>query len=85
MIFLLGASYELEMIKSDVQGAIRELKHWMERETMPFNLLLPFDKAFVKHDPYGVILIIGAWNYPFLLTFQPLIGAIAAGNYIPQY
>ncbi|ODN04714.1 Aldehyde dehydrogenase family 3 member B1 [Orchesella cincta] len=75
-----GASYELELIKTDTIAAIRELKNWMRREMMPFNLLLPFDKAFVKHDPYGVVLIIGAWNYPFLLSLQPLIGAIAAGN-----
>ena len=31
-------------------------------------------------DPYGVVLIIGAWNYPLHLTLGPLAGAIAAGN-----
>ena len=31
-------------------------------------------------DPYGVVLIIGAWNYPLHLTLAPLAGAIAAGN-----
>ena len=35
---------------------------------------------YVHHEPYGICLIIGAWNYPYLLTLSPLIGAIAAGN-----
>lgn len=35
---------------------------------------------YVHPEPYGVCLIIGAWNYPFVLTLAPLIGAIAAGN-----
>lgn len=35
---------------------------------------------YVHSEPYGICLIIGAWNYPFLLNLSPLIGAIAAGN-----
>ncbi|XP_054994473.1 aldehyde dehydrogenase family 3 member A2 isoform X4 [Sorex araneus] len=38
------------------------------------------DEAYVQPEPLGVVLIIGAWNYPIVLTIQPLIGAIAAGN-----
>jgi acyl-CoA reductase-like NAD-dependent aldehyde dehydrogenase len=34
----------------------------------------------IRKDPYGVVLIIGAWNYPIQLTLLPMIGAIAAGN-----
>lgn len=39
-----------------------------------------FDKVVIRKDPYGVILVIGPWNYPFQLSMIPLIGAIAAGN-----
>lgn len=35
---------------------------------------------YVHREPYGICLVIGAWNYPFLLTLSPLLGAIAAGN-----
>ena len=35
---------------------------------------------YVHPEPFGICLIIGAWNYPFLLTLSPLVGAIAAGN-----
>ena len=36
--------------------------------------------AYIRREPLGVVLIIGAWNYPFQLTIHPLIGAIAAGK-----
>lgn len=38
------------------------------------------DSVELHKDPYGVVLIIGAWNYPIQLTLVPLLGAIAAGN-----
>ena len=37
-------------------------------------------RSFTVQEPYGVVLIMSPWNYPFLLTMEPLIGAIAAGN-----
>ena len=36
--------------------------------------------AYIRREPLGVVLIIGAWNYPFQLTIHPLITAIAAGK-----
>lgn len=38
------------------------------------------DDCFVRREPLGVVLIIGAWNYPLQLILLPLIGAIAAGT-----
>lgn len=38
------------------------------------------DSVELHKDPYGVVLIIGPWNYPIQLAFLPLAGAIAAGN-----
>jgi acyl-CoA reductase-like NAD-dependent aldehyde dehydrogenase len=38
------------------------------------------DGVVIYNDPYGVVLIIGAWNYPLQLTMLPVSGAIAAGN-----
>ena len=37
-------------------------------------------RGWVEYEPYGTVLIIGAWNYPFYLTLGPAVGAIAAGN-----
>ena len=38
------------------------------------------DEVLIYKEPYGVVLVIGAWNYPLQLAVVPLIGAIAAGN-----
>jgi acyl-CoA reductase-like NAD-dependent aldehyde dehydrogenase len=38
------------------------------------------DDAFIKPEPFGVVLVIGAWNYPVQLTLGPVVGALAAGK-----
>jgi acyl-CoA reductase-like NAD-dependent aldehyde dehydrogenase len=38
------------------------------------------DTVLIYNDPYGVVLIMGAWNYPIQISLLPLVGAIAAGN-----
>ena len=54
--------------------------HWMRPEAYGTNLLnLPSGSQVMK-EPFGVVLIIGPWNYPFQLLINPLVGAIAAGN-----
>lgn len=42
-----------------------------------FSLL---DTASIQPQPYGLVLVIGAWNYPVNLCLTPLVGALAAGN-----
>jgi acyl-CoA reductase-like NAD-dependent aldehyde dehydrogenase len=39
-----------------------------------------FDKLQIMKDPYGVVLIMGTWNYPIQISLLPVVGAIAAGN-----
>lgn len=39
-----------------------------------------FDRVEIRKEPYGVVLVIGTWNYPLQLTILPMLGAIAAGN-----
>lgn len=36
--------------------------------------------SFTLAEPYGVVLVMSPWNYPFMLTLEPLLGAIACGN-----
>lgn len=72
---------EIAMVNSDIEMAERNLAKWMK----PENASMPFlagigAKTKIVHEPLGVALIIGAWNYPIMLTLGPLIGAIAAGN-----
>lgn len=43
------------------------------------DLVTMLDDAYIKPEPLGMVLILGAWNYPIQLTLGPLVGAIAAG------
>ena len=58
----------------------RRLKQWMKKIKHRSPQVFLGDKAYVESVPKGVVLIMGPWNYPFLLLMVPLIGAIAAGN-----
>jgi len=65
----------------DASGhARRSLARWMKpRRVAPTWFLMPA-RAYVVHQPKGVVGVIGTWNYPLLLTLGPLIDALAAGN-----
>ena len=68
------------MVLSELNYALKKLKSWMANDSVSTNLLnLPSSSKIMK-EPLGVVLIIGPWNYPLQLLFNPLIGAIAAGN-----
>jgi aldehyde dehydrogenase (NAD+) len=70
---------EISVIK-EIDYAIKHLHSW----TKPKKAEVPLDffsySGKIYHEPLGVVLIIGPWNYPFNLIIAPLIGAIAAGN-----
>src|SRR6185369_6050382 len=71
---------ETGLVISELNAALKNLKRWMEPESIATNLLnLPSGSRIMK-EPLGVVLIIGPWNYPFQLLINPLVGAIAAGN-----
>jgi aldehyde dehydrogenase (NAD+) len=65
---------------AELNDALKRLGDWMKPQTVSTNLLNLPSSSRVLHEPLGVVLIIGPWNYPFQLLFTPLIGAIAAGN-----
>jgi len=70
---------ELDFTISEIEHTLRHLDEWMAPHSAPITLLnMPGTGATIL-DPLGVVLIMGAWNYPVLLTMCPLVGAIAAG------
>uniref|UniRef100_A0A8C4NAN1 Aldehyde dehydrogenase n=1 Tax=Eptatretus burgeri TaxID=7764 RepID=A0A8C4NAN1_EPTBU len=71
---------EVNIIRNETVYALHNLKDWMKPENVKKEMLSKMDECFVQREPFGVVLIIGAWNYPLHLTLVPLVGAIAAGN-----
>ena len=76
------AAYETEigLVLSDIRSAIRHLPGWMKEKKVPTPLHLFPGKSRIRKEPYGQVLIMGPFNYPFQLLMEPLIGAMAAGN-----
>jgi len=60
--------------------AAKNVGKWMKRRYRLLELSQLPGRAWVEYEPYGTVLIIGAWNFPFALTLGPAVGAIAAGN-----
>ena len=60
--------------------ALAHLDKWMKQEHIHTPLLMEPGHVRVRRDPFGVTLIIGAWNEPYMLTLAPLVAAVAAGN-----
>ncbi|XP_062031159.1 aldehyde dehydrogenase family 3 member A2-like [Lepus europaeus] len=73
-------SQEVITVLGETDFMLSNLPEWISAKPVKKNLFTMMDEAYIQAEPLGVVLIIGAWNYPFVLTVQPLIGAIAAGN-----
>lgn len=71
---------ESGLVLAEISFTIKRLRKWMKPKKIKTNLLNFPSSSRIFHDPYGVVLIIGSWNYPFQLLINPLVGAIAAGN-----
>ncbi|MGB2920542.1 MAG: aldehyde dehydrogenase family protein [Mycobacterium sp.] len=64
----------------EAKTAAKNVGKWMKRRHSLLELSQLPGRGWVEYEPYGTVLIIGAWNFPFALTLGPAVGAIAAGN-----
>lgn len=71
---------ETQFVLAELKLAIKNLALWARPERKSGTLLNWPSSDWIYKEPYGSVLIIAPWNYPFQLVFAPLIGAIAAGN-----
>uniref|UniRef100_F1N015 Aldehyde dehydrogenase n=2 Tax=Bos taurus TaxID=9913 RepID=F1N015_BOVIN len=71
---------EIVYVLEEIDYMIRKLPEWAADEPVEKTPHTQQDEAYIHSEPLGVVLIIGSWNYPFNLTIQPMVGAIAAGN-----
>lgn len=70
---------EVYGIREGAANAAENLSEWMKPEKVSHPM--PYlSEAEIRSEPLGVALIISAWNYPFVLSLDPVIGAIVAGN-----
>lgn len=73
---------ETSYVISDLKYTIKNLSRWAKPERVfPFVLNIPSSDAIYK-EPYGKVLVLAPWNYPFQLALCPLIAAVAAGNQV---
>lgn len=71
---------EVSVVLSDLDYTIKNLKRWMKTKTVKTPLVLFPAKSKIVKEPFGTVLILSPWNYPFQLAMNPLIGSIAGGN-----
>ncbi|KAL2520014.1 Aldehyde dehydrogenase family 3 member H1 [Forsythia ovata] len=74
--------YEIASMKSSCQLALKQLRRWMKPEKAKTSLTTFPSSGQIVSEPLGVVLVISAWNFPLLLSLDPVIGAITAGNVV---
>jgi len=71
---------EIEYLRNDLRGCINNVAGWVADNYVEKNIVTMMDTTLLHYDPLGVVLILGAWNYPLQLSLGPLGGALSAGN-----
>ena len=75
-----GFMCEIGLVLSEISYMLKNIKKFAADEKRKTCITNFPAKSFVKKSPRGVVLIMSPWNYPFLLTLEPLVDALAAGN-----
>ncbi|XP_027800310.2 aldehyde dehydrogenase family 3 member B2 isoform X2 [Marmota flaviventris] len=79
-----GRTRPAEFRAAQLQGLGRFLQDnrqlLLDALAQDLHKLTKLDSAFIRKEPFGLVLIVAPWNYPLNLTLVPLVGAIAAGN-----
>lgn len=71
---------ELGYLHKDIAYTMKHLRRWMRPQRVSQPLLTWPGRSEIRPEPLGVVLILGAWNYPVQLLLSPLVAALAAGN-----
>ena len=67
-------------ILSEINYQLKHIKKWSKPKRVRTPLAQFYGTSYETYEPYGVCLVMSPWNYPFMLSIEPAIGAIAAGN-----
>jgi len=67
-------------VRHEIRHTLARLPRWVRPTRVPVSAATAPGRAWTQPEPKGVVLILGTWNFPLLLTIQPLVSALAAGN-----
>jgi aldehyde dehydrogenase (NAD+) len=73
---------ESRFVIKEINLAIRKLRSWSRPKRVRTPVVHFLSHSYVVPQPYGQVLVLSPWNFPFQLAFMPLVGALAAGNCI---
>lgn len=73
---------ETGFVASEALYARKRVRRWMKDRRVPTPMVGQPARSWLHPEPLGLVLIIGAWNYPLQVTLSPAVSAIAAGNTI---
>ena len=71
---------EVGLTLSELSYMLKHTKKFAREKTVPTPITNFHSRSYKKPSPHGVVLIMSPWNYPFLLTLEPLVDALSAGN-----
>jgi len=71
---------ESRFVIMEINHTIARLKGWSRKRRVKTPVIHFLSRSYVFPQPYGQVLILSPWNFPFQLAFMPLVGALAAGN-----
>lgn len=71
---------ETQFVLAELRYALKKIDQWARPKRVRGSWMNWPSSNFIYKEPYGAVLIIAPWNYPFQLVVAPLIGAVAAGN-----
>jgi aldehyde dehydrogenase (NAD+) len=71
---------EIGFILEEISYTLKHMEDWAKVRKVKTPITLFPGKSAIHPEPYGVVLIISPWNYPFQLCLSPFVGAFAAGN-----
>jgi len=71
---------DVSSVAGEAAEAAKNVGKWTKRRQRLLERSQLPGRGWIEYEPYGTVLIIGAWNFPFALTLGPLVGALAAGN-----
>ncbi|MDR0428973.1 MAG: aldehyde dehydrogenase [Tannerellaceae bacterium] len=73
---------EISIVLAEIELCLKNLPKWAKAGKVSTPLFLFSSKSRILKEPYGLVLIMAPWNYPFQLSLVPLVSAVAAGNVV---